>query len=296
MPDNADDLLKDLVALLDLEALEVNLFRGQSRDLGGKSVFGGQVLGQALMAATRTVEDQAAHSLHAYFLRPGAMDAPIIYEVDRVRDGRSFVARRVQAIQHGQPIFSMIASFQRPEPGLDHHAPMPVVPAPEQLPSQDELRKRWLQQAGELAPRLRRAFTRPLAIDFRPVNPWNMLAPDAREPAQQIWFRAAGALRDDPVLHRCVLAYASDYNLLTTALLPHGVSFFQQSMIVASLDHALWFHRSPKADEWLLYCKDSPAAQGGRGLSRGLIYNRDGALVASVAQESLMRQVQPAKT
>lgn len=287
------DVLQDLVDLLDLENLETNLFRGQSRDLGGKSVFGGQVLGQALVAAGRTVEQgEFAHSLHGYFLRRGAMDAPIVYEVDRVRDGRSFVARRVQAIQNGRPIFSMIASFHCVEPGLEHQAPMPQVPTPEALEAQGQLRNRWLHEAGELPPRLVKAFTRPLAIEIRAVCPWNLLAPDIREPAQHVWFRAAGALPDDPLLHRCVLAYASDYNLLTTAMLPHGVSFLQQNMVVASLDHALWFHRTPRADEWLLYCMDSPGAQGGRGLSRGLIYSCDGELVASVVQESLMRQVQ----
>ncbi|MES1944585.1 acyl-CoA thioesterase II [Salinisphaera sp. PC39] len=285
-------ILDDLINLLDLEPLEVNLFRGGSRDLGGKSVFGGQVLGQAMVAAARTVEEETPHSLHAYFLRPGDMEAPIVYEVDRIRDGRSFVARRVQAIQHGRPIFSMLASFHKDEEGLSHQAPMPDVPPPEELTPEHELRRRWLEEAGDLPDRARKALTRELAIEFRPVEPWNPLAPDKRAPFQNIWFRAGGPLPDKPMLHRCVLAYASDFNLLMTAMLPHGVSFMQKNMIVASLDHALWFHRPVVADEWLLYAMDSPWSQSSRGLSRGLIYNRDGELVASVAQEGLMRQIQ----
>lgn len=291
MNNSSSRVLQDLVDLLDLENIEVNLFRGESRDLGGKSVFGGQVLGQALVAATRTVEDEVAHSLHAYFLRPGAMDAPIVYEVDRVRDGRSFAARRVQAIQHGRPICSVIASFQQPEEGASHQAAMPEVPPPESLTPQSELRREWMEAAGPLPERLQWALTRPLALEFRPVNPWNGLDPDAREPQQQIWFKAAGPLPAEPVLHRCMLAYASDYNLLTTALLPHRMSFLQPDMVVASIDHALWFHRTPRVDEWLLYDMDSPAARGARGLTFGRIFSREGDLVASVAQENLMRRV-----
>jgi acyl-CoA thioesterase-2 len=293
MPRARNPLLDDLVDLLDLEPLEVNLFRGGSRDLGGKSVFGGQVLGQALVAAGRTVDDEIAHSLHAYFLRPGDMEAPIVYEVDRIRDGRSFVARRVQGIQHGRPIFSMIASFHKREDGLEHGLPMPEVPPPEELASQEDLRRQWLDQVGDdLPPRLARAFTRQLAIEFRPVAPWNPLAPDAREPRQCIWFRAGGPMPDDPTLHQCLLAYASDFNLLMTALLPHAASFLQRDMIVASLDHALWFHRPVDVGGWLLYAMDSPFAGAARGFSRGLIYNRTGEVVASVAQESLMRRIE----
>jgi acyl-CoA thioesterase II len=284
--------LQDLIALLDLEALEVNLFRGQSRDLGGKSVYGGQVIGQALVAATRTVDGRTPHSLHAYFLRPGDMALPIVYEVDRIRDGRSFTARRVQALQNGQPILSMIASFQKAEDGLDHQFPMPDVPAPEALEFQHDLRRRWVDAFPELPQRYRDAFVRDLAIEFKPVTPWNPLKPDVREPRQQIWFRAAGRLPDDPLLHLCVLAYASDFNLLSTALLPHGRSWFSRDMVVASIDHALWFHRELRADDWLLYVMDAPTAQGSRGFSRGLIYDRQGRLVASVTQESLMRRVE----
>lgn len=284
----------DLIDLLDLETLEDNLFRGQSRDLGGKSVFGGQVLGQALVAAARTVSGAEPHSLHAYFLRPGDMHAPIVYEVDRVRDGRSFSARRVQAIQFGRPIFSMIASFQSPEPGLSHALPMPEVTPPEELAFQRDLRRQWIiDSEQDLSDRVCAALLRELAIEFKPVRPWNALEPDRREPQQAIWFRAAGRLPADPLLHRCVLAYASDFNLLSTALLPHGRSWFDQDMVVASLDHALWFHRDLRVDDWLLYVMDSPSSQGARGMSRGLIYQRDGTLVASTAQESLMRAVDP---
>ncbi len=283
--------LQDLVRQLDLEPLELNLFRGQSSDLGGKSVFGGQVIGQALVAASRTVEGRAPHSLHAYFLLPGDMSAPIVYEVDRIRDGRSFTARRVQAIQHGNPILSMIASFQVPEPGLEHQQPMPEVPAPESLRSTSELRDEWLAEAGDHVPdRVREAMLRPAPIDFRPVEPWNPLRPRVGEPAQSVWFRAVDRMADDPLLHTCVLTYASDWNLMSTALRPHALSWMDGGTIVASIDHAMWFHRPARVDEWLLYTMDSPSAQGARGLSRGLVYNRNGTLVASVAQEGLMRR------
>jgi len=288
-------VLQDLVSLLDLEPLEVNLFRGQSRDLGGKSVYGGQVIGQALVAAARTVEGAVPHSLHAYFLRPGDMAQPIVYEVDRVRDGRTFTARRVQAIQHGAPILSLIASFQKPEEGLTHQVPMPEVPRPEQLESQHLQRRRYAEHAaagGTLSERVQTALTRELAIEFKAVQPWNPLAPEKRAPAQHFWLRAAGRLPDDPLLHTCVLAYATDFNLLSTALLPHGKSWFSPGMIVASVDHALWFHREVRVDDWLLYSMDAPTAQGARGFSRGLIFDSRGRLVCSVAQESLMRHVE----
>jgi acyl-CoA thioesterase-2 len=285
-------VLQDLVSLLDLEPLEVNMFRGQSRDLGGKSVYGGQVIGQALVAAARTVAGAAPHSLHAYFLRPGDMALPIVYEVDRIRDGRSFTARRVQAIQHGEPILSMIASFQKPEPGLEHQVAMPDVPPPEQLESQHVQRRRYAEEAaasGALHERAQAALTRELAIEFKAVAPWNPLRPDTRAPAQHFWMRASGTLPDDPLLHTAVLAYATDFNLLSTALLPHGQSWFTPGMIVASIDHALWFHREVRVDDWLLYAMDAPTAQGARGFSRGLIFDRGGRLVCSVTQENLMR-------
>ena len=284
-------LLQDLIGLLDLEPLEVNMFRGQSRDLGGKSVYGGQVIGQALVAAARTVDGLVPHSLHAYFLRPGDMALPIVYEVDRVRDGRSFTARRVQAIQHGEPILSMIASFQKPEKGLEHQIPMPQVPPPEALEFAHVLRMKWADAEPGLPERARIALGRDLAIEFKPVQPWNPLRPEKREPRQDIWLRAAGTLPDDPLLHTCVLAYATDFNLLSTALLPHGKSWFTREMIVASIDHALWFHRDVRADDWLLYSMDAPTSQGARGFSRGLIFDRAGRLVCSVTQENLMRFV-----
>ena len=287
-----NQVLQDLVELLDLEPLEVNMFRGQSRDLGGKSVYGGQVIGQALVAAARTVEGAVPHSLHAYFLRPGDMAMPIVYEVDRVRDGRTFTARRVQAIQHGEPILSMIASFQKPEDGLSHQVEMPKVAPPEQLEFQHVQRLRWAEEAarkGPLPERSQAAMTRELAIEFKSVQPWNPLDPSVREPVQHVWLRAAGKLPDDPLLHTCVLAYATDFNLLSTALLPHGKSWHTPGMIVASIDHALWFHREVRVDDWLLYAMDAPTAQGARGFSRGLIFDRAGHLVCSVTQESLMR-------
>lgn len=286
-----DETLSALIRQLDLEPLEVNLFRGQSRDVGTPRVFGGQVIGQALVAAERTVDGRVPHSLHAYFLLPGDVAAPIVYQVDRVRDGRSFSARRVQAIQHGRPILSMIASFQIPEAGLEHAAPMPEVPPPDALVPSAELNERWLSQAGPVPPRLAEALRAPSAIEFRPVDPLDPLRPSPAEPRQAIWFRAVDRVPDDPQLHRCLLAYASDYHLVGTALRPHGKSWFQPSMIVASIDHALWFHRAARIDEWLLYSMDSPSAQSARGLARGLVHDRAGRLVASVAQEGLMREV-----
>lgn len=289
----AEQELADLVTVLDLEALEVNLFRGPSRDLGGRSVFGGQVIGQAMVAASRTVEGRTPHSLHAYFLLPGDMAAPIVYEVDRIRDGGSFSARRVQAIQHGRPILSMIASFHVPEAGLEHQSPMPEVPPPEALKSTHELIPEWLASVPNVHPRVRESLARHPAVEFKPVFPWNPLKPDIAPPRQSIWFRIGKSLPDDPLLHRCLLAYASDFNLIGTALKPHGKSWYQQDMQVASLDHALWFHRDGRVDDWLLYHMDSPSAQAGRGLARGSIYDRAGRLIASVVQEGLMRNAVP---
>ncbi|MEY2668333.1 MAG: acyl-CoA thioesterase [Pseudomonadota bacterium] len=287
-----NDPLKALIGQLDLEPLEVNLFRGQSKDLWGPRVFGGQVIGQALVAAERTIEGRIPHSLHAYFLLPGDSDAPIVYQVDRIRDGKSFSARRVQAVQHGRPILSLIASFQTPEPGLEHSAPMPDVPPPEALRPSSELNQRWLDQAGPVPDLVRDALLAESAIEFRPIEPQNPLAPTPGEPRHATWFRAVDRIPDDPRIHRCILAYASDYQLVGTALRPHGRSWFQRSMIVASIDHALWFHREARVDDWLLYSMDSPSAQGARGLARGMIFDRGGRLVASVAQEGLMRVVQ----
>ena len=287
-----DATLQALIRQLDLEPLEQNLFRGQSSQLGGKSVFGGQVIGQALVAASRTVDGRPAHSLHAYFLLPGDVGAPIVYEVDRIRDGRSFSARRIQAIQHGRPIFSMIASFQLPQLGPEHQLAMPKVPAPESLPSLGELRERWLSAAAPISPQLREAFARPLALDFRPVEPGNPFEPAVAEPAQHVWFKTVEPLPVDPLLHRCLIAYASDFHLLDTALRPHGRSWYRGDVVMASLDHALWFHREGRVDDWLLYSMDSPASQAARGFARGLIHDRGGRLIASVAQEGMVRFVE----
>jgi len=285
-----DPTLQSLIDQLDLETLELNLFRGQSRDLGGRSVFGGQVIGQALVAATRTVEGREPHSLHAYFLLPGDMTAPIVYSVDRLRDGKSFSARRVQAIQHGRPILSLICSFQVAESGLEHQAPMPLVPPPESLASVAELREAWLSEAEPVLPRVREALLAKSAIEFRPVLPLNPLRPAERPPAQAIWFRAASPVPDAPLLHRCLLAYASDFYLIGTALLPHARTWYSPNLALASIDHALWFHRDARIDDWLLYSMESPSAQGARGLARGQIFDRAGRLIASVAQEGLMRE------
>ncbi len=281
--------LHELIRLLDLEPLEVNLFRGQSADLGGPSVFGGQVIGQALAAASRTVEGREPHSLHSYFLLPGDMAAPIVYVVEQIRDGRSFSTRRVQGIQHGRPIFSMIASFQTPEKGLEHQFPPPEVPPPDSLPSFAEERERWIAEAGPVPDFLADALMRSLAIEFRPVEQGNPLRPKVGEPRQHVWFRTVEPLPDDPLLHRCILAYASDFNLIGTALRPHGTSWFGGHVVMASIDHALWFHRPSRADEWLLYAMDAPTTQGARGLARGLIYDGEGRLVASAVQEGMIR-------
>jgi acyl-CoA thioesterase-2 len=289
-----DATLSALIRQLDLERLEENLFRGQSTDLGGRSVFGGQVIGQGLVAAERTIEGRAPHSLHAYFLLPGDVAAPIVYEVDRLRDGRSFSARRVQAIQHGRPILSMIASFQGAEGGSEHAMPMPDVPAPEALIPSAEQREAWLAEAGPVHPRVAEALRRPRAFDFRAVRPQSPLRPTPGEPRQEYWFRTVDRVPDDPRLHRCLLAYASDFTLIGAALRAHGRSWYDPEMKVASLDHALWFHRPARIDEWLLYAQDSPSAQSARGLARGAIYDRAGRLVASVAQEGLMREASSA--
>lgn len=282
------EILQDLLNLLDLEKIEENLFRGGSLDLGGRSVFGGQVLGQALVGASRTVAGRRAHSLHAYFLRPGDMTAPIVYDVDRIRDGRSFSTRRIVAIQHGEPIFTMAASFQIDEGGLEHQAPMPDVPGPEGLPSLVDLRRKM----AELDPE-RFGFgqkgVRELPIEIRPVEPANPYKLGRQPPVQKIWFRAVDRIPDDPSLHQAVLAYASDFGLLRTASLPHEISFRQKNVHAASIDHAMWFHRDFRADQWLLYVTESPSASGSRGFALGNIFSSDGTLVASVAQEGLMR-------
>ena len=279
--------IEEVLGLLDLESIEVNIFRGVSPKDRMQRVFGGQVLGQALVAATRTVEDRVCHSLHAYFLRAGDPKTPILYEVDQSRDGGSFTSRRVVAIQHGKQIFTLAASFQTIEEGFEHQSAMPDAPDPESLPTEQELRAQIIEQLPEQA---RAWFLRPRPIEMRPVEPVNFLKPEKRPPNQMVWFRATGRLPDDHALHQCVLAYASDTTLLDTALRPHRISWFDNSVQMASLDHAMWFHRPFRADEWLLYVQDSPSASGARGFNRGEIYKRDGTLVASVTQEGLMRK------
>lgn len=280
--------LRDLVAILDLETLERNLFRGRSPAEGWQRVYGGQVLGQALVAAVRTVEPgRVAHSLHAYFLRAGDPTQPIIYEVDGIRDGGSFTTRRVVAIQGGQAMFAMSASFHKGETGFDHASAMPKVPQPEELPNERELVARLVEH---LPDNMRRYWERERPIEMRPVDPARYRARKAREPVQHVWMRANGRLPDDLAIHQCALAYASDFTLLDTALIAHGRQMFDPEVQLASLDHALWLHRPFRADEWLLYAQDSPSAYGARGFCRGQVFTRDGRLVASVAQEGLTRQ------
>jgi acyl-CoA thioesterase-2 len=280
--------VEQLLSTLDLERLEHNLFRGRSPQNGWQRVFGGQVVGQALVAADRTVDaqDRLPHSLHAYFLLPGDPKIPIIYEVDRIRDGGSFTTRRVVAIQHGHAIFSMSVSFHKSEPGLEHQIAMPDVPPPEDLPSEAQLKDRLLP----LLPDVMRAYwERDRPIELRPVETGRYLSGEKGEPRQNIWIKANGSLPDDFRLHQCILAYASDFSLLDTALIAHGRVIFDPKMMLASLDHAVWFHRPFRADEWLLYAQDSPSGQSARGFCRGSIFSRDGKLVASVAQEGLIR-------
>ena len=278
--------LQQLLDLLDLEPIEVNLFRGHSPDDRWQRVFGGQVIGQALAAALHTVEARTCHSLHAYFLRPGDPKVPILYEVDRARDGHSFTARRVIALQHGRQIFNMAASFQVDEDGLDHQIDMPEVPSPDALANDAELRAGIVDKLPE---QYRSFFSRARPIELRPVAPLDMLNPPMAEPMQNIWFRVPGALPDDLDTHQCVLAYMSDMTLLDTTTNPHAINFLDPRMQVASLDHAMWFHRPFRADEWLLYAQDTPSASGARGFARGSVFDRTGRLVASVAQEGLIR-------
>ncbi|MCB1490209.1 MAG: acyl-CoA thioesterase II [Rhodobiaceae bacterium] len=279
--------VSDFLKILDLEQLEVNLFRGISPEIGWQRVFGGLVIAQSLMAATRTVdEDRPAHSLHGYFLRPGDPSVPIIYEVDRIRDGRSFTTRRVVAIQHGQAIFSMAASFQVVEEGLTHQVEMPDVPMPEELPSEAELKAQFIDKVPE---GVRRYWERKRPIEMRPTDLTHYFSRKPRPPVQNVWFRATSPLPADPSIHACGLAYASDMTLLNTSMVAHGKSLFDRDIQAASLDHALWIHHPVAVDDWLLYAQDSPASSGSRGFTRGLIFNRHGRLLASVTQEGLIR-------
>lgn len=277
----------NLLSILDLEPLEDNLFRGRSPQQAWQRVFGGQTLGQALVAAVRTVPpERVAHSMHAYFLQPGDLDRPIIYGVDRVRDGGSFSTRRVTATQHGRAMFVMSVSFHKAEPGPEHQDQMPNVPPPEALPSERDLKARLI---NELPEAMRKYWESERPIELRPVDVSRYFAREPRKPEQHIWMRATGRLPDDAPLHQCVLAYASDFSLLDTALIAHGKLMFDKDIQLASLDHALWFHRPFRADDWLLYTQDSPSAHGARGFCQGSVFTRDGVLVASVAQEGLMR-------
>ena len=282
-----EHVLQQLIKVLDLKQINELSFEGISENLGFRHVFGGQVCGQALMAAYQSVDGLIAHSLHGYFLRPGDHSLPIQYEVQIIRDGSSFATRRIIARQHDKEIFTLTASFQKDEEGADHQFDMPESKSPNELSSELEIRRRFKHLIPE---KIRDEFTRDRPIEIRPVKPIDYTNPDIRPPYKQNWFKAVSTLADDQALHHCILAYASDFGLLGTSMLPHGLSFAQKNMQVASLDHAIWFHRPLRVDEWLLYDMDSPSASGGRGFNRGNIYNQKGELVASVCQEALIRK------
>lgn len=279
----------ELLQLMQLEALEVNLFRGVSRDIGTQRVFGGQILAQSLLAACATVEGRLPHSLHGYFLRAGDHEAPVVYQVDRTRDGRSFSSRRVQAIQHGRPIFTFAASFQVQEEGLEHQFTAPDVPPPDEAPPIEQLQ---CEDIEKLPVDLQRWLDRFGPFEFRAVRGGDPNDRVPRPPFKDLWFRLHGDYRNDPVMNRALLAYVSDFHLVGTATLPHGISWLRDRLMVASLDHAMWFHREFRLDDWLLYACDSPNSGGGRGLSRGMIFDRAGRLVASTAQEGVIRLLQ----
>ena len=284
------NVLEELLGLLSLEKIEENIYRGQSQDLGYGNVFGGQVLGQALSAASRTVsEDLCAHSLHGYFMRAGDASQPIVYTVDPIRDGRAFSTRRVKAVQKGRAIFSMSASFHKGEPGFEHQDTMPDVKGPEGIEPELDMAKRL---SKHIPPHILEKLLCKKPIEIRVVNPVNPFDPKPMPPEKYVWFRAIDKLPDDAAIHRYILAYASDFHLVSTALYPHGKTFWSPDMQVASLDHAIWFHRDFRMDDWLLHVTRSPSAAGGRGLNFGAIYTRDGTLVASVAQEGLLRMLE----
>lgn len=279
--------MQELLSILDLDRLEHNLFRGRSPQTAWQRVFGGQTIGQALVAAQRTVDPgRRVHSLHGYFMRPGDTKVPIVYEVDRIRDGLSFNTRRVVAIQHGQAIFSLEASFQRDEDGLDHQVPMPLdVPGPEDLKTQREL----LDTVESVPEVIRRFWARERPLEIKPVGIEHYVSREKLPPHQNVWIRTTGPVPAEWPIQRAILAYLSDMTLLDTSTFPHGRAVFDPDLQVASLDHAMWFHRDDPLDDWLLYTQDSPSSSGSRGLSRGTIYNRKGLLIASVAQEGLIR-------
>lgn len=284
--------IPELLKVLDLEQIEANIFRGVVPDTGRKRVFGGLVVAQALSAAARTVAGWPPHSLHAYFILPGDPAQPIVYQIERVRDGRSFVTRRCVAIQAGRPIFDLFASFQQEEPGLDHQAVMPDVPPPEDLLSSAEIATRY----PDRFPRAMTAwFTTEHAIEVKSCDISRFASGAKPQPTQNVWIRASAPLPDDPAIHRAVLAYFSDFSLLDVTLAAHGKTLFQPGYITASLDHALWFHRPFRADEWMLYSQDSPSTSGARGLARGLLFTRSGQLAATVMQEGLIRPVTAAR-
>ena len=283
-----ENVLKELLELLQLEKIEENIFRGRSQDLGFGNIFGGQVIGQSLSAATQTVPiEKSVHSIHGYFLLAGDPAKPIVYEVDCIRDGKSFTTRQVKAIQKGRAIFTLSASFQIEEDGYDHQAQMPDVTQPEDLKSDSELTNAIKHKIPEP---FRTLLTCERPIEIRQVNPMNPFKPEKRTPFKHSWFRAKGEMPDDPSIHKYMLAYASDFGLVTTSLYPHGQSFWTPKMQVASLDHAMWFHRDFKMDDWLLYVMESPSASGARGFCHGKVYTRDGVLVASTSQEGLIRR------
>jgi acyl-CoA thioesterase-2 len=284
------EAFQELLGLMELEQLEVNLFRGISRDIGTSRVFGGQVLAQAVLAANQTIDNSTMHSLHAYFLRAGDPEAPIVYNVDRSRDGRSFSARRVVAIQHGRPIFTLAASFQVAEEGLEHQFEIPDVVAPEALAPVDMLSREELDHMPQM---LQRWLDRFGPFEFRPVGGSDPFEPVPKPPFKALWFKLHGELPDNDVLHRALLAYVSDFHLIGTATLPHGISWVSGKLMMASLDHAMWFHRDFRLDDWMLYVCDSPSTSGGRGLARGMMYDRQGNLVASTAQEGVIRVRKP---
>lgn len=280
--------LKNLLDLLDLEKIEEGIYRGQSEDLGLRQVFGGQVVGQALYAAKQTVPlERNIHSFHSYFLRPGDSSQPIIYDVENLRDGNSFSARRVKAVQHGKPIFYMTASFQTAEEGFEHQNAMPEVPAPESLKSESEIAN---SMAHLIPESVREKFTCEKPLEMRPVTFHNPLMGKVEEPIRNVWFKANGEMPDDPGIHQYLLGYASDFNFLPTALQPHGKGFLEPGMQVATIDHSMWFHRPFRLDDWLLYAVESTSASGARGFVRGQFYNRAGELIASTVQEGVIRQ------
>ena len=281
---------QDLVRLLDLEPLETNIYRGNNRDIGTGRIFGGQVMAQAIVAAARTVEDdRPIHSVHGYFILPGDLELPVVYFVDRLRDGKSFTTRRVTAIQHGRAIFNMSASFHHPEPGVMHQTPMPLdVPPPEDVRPEVELLR---DIADRIPAKLRAVITQDRPLDIRPIDPLDLFEPEATPPRRRFWVKARGEVGTRALDHQAVLAYASDYGLLGAALQPHALSYRNPNVMVASLDHAIWFHRPVRADEWLLDDVESPTAYGARGFARGTYYAQSGELVASVAQEGLVRVI-----